>query len=327
MTNYNEQATAALSDSDFVAMFETVGPIRLAKLSKVALRNVYRRRTNLERKYRRQITSPAPQTTRHNISHPGRVLTELKNGIVLVGSDGHYWPGPASTAHRAFVKFCKDYKPAIVVMNGDAFDGSRISRHPSIMWENKPTVIEEIEAVQVRLHEIELAAPKSRLMWPLGNHDARFETRLSTTVPDYAKVHGFHLKDHVGPRWEPCWSVWINESVVIKHRYKGGIHATHNNTVTSGKTMVTGHLHSLKVTPYSDYAKRPRWGVDCGCLAEPYGPQFQDYTEDAPRNHRSGFIVLTFRNGELLWPEIVHVFDDAHVEWRGELIKIPEAKE
>jgi hypothetical protein len=48
-----------------------------------------------------------------------------------------------------------------------------------------------------------------------------------------------------------------------KHRMKGGIHAAHNNTLHAGTTMVTGHLHSVKVTPFSDY-NGTRWDVDTG---------------------------------------------------------------
>ena len=55
----------------------------------------------------------------------------------------------------------------------------------------------------------------------------------------------------------------VNGNVVIKHRMKGGIHAAHKNTLHAGTTMVTGHLHSLKVTPFSDY-NGTRWGVDTG---------------------------------------------------------------
>jgi hypothetical protein len=243
----------------------------------------------------------------------------IENGIVLVGSDGHYWPGPASTAHRAFVKFCADMKPVAVIMNGDAFDGATISRHPPIGWEANPTVKQELDAVAVRLGEIERAAPKARKVWPLGNHDARFETRLASVAREYADVNGMHLRDHL-PNWEPCWSCWINDDVVVKHRYKGGTHATHNNALSAGKTMVTSHLHSLKVTPVSDY-NGLRWGVDTGCLSDPDGPQFVDYSEDNPRNHRSGFIVLTFVDGKLQWPEIVYVIDQDHVGFRGEIIK------
>jgi hypothetical protein len=113
--------------------------------------------------------------------------------------------------------------------------------------------------------------------------------------------------------------------VVVKHRFKGGIHATHNNTLWAGKTIVTGHLHSLKVTPLSDY-NGTRWGIDTGTLADPAsntegGPQFH-YNEDNPQNHRSGFIVLTFKDGQLLWPEVCNVIDQNHVSFRGEVIRV-----
>jgi hypothetical protein len=86
--------------------------------------------------------------------------------------------------------------------------------------------------------------------------------------------------------------------------------------------MCTGHLHSLKVTPYSDY-NGIRFGIDTGTLAEPDGPQFT-YSELNPSNHRSGFAVLTFFNGQLLWPELVHSFDEGHIQFRGEVIDVSD---
>jgi hypothetical protein len=257
------------------------------------------------------VTAPA--------RHPHRILLDIEDGIVPVGSDAHYWPGIVTTAHRALVKFCREFEAKIpaVIMDGDSVDGARISRHPPIGWETRPELVAELEAAQERKREIEGAAPNARRIWPLGNHDARFETRLATVAPEYARINGMHLKDHF-PFWESCWSVWINDDVVVKHRYKGGVHATHNNTLNAGKTMVTGHLHSLKVTPLTDY-NGTRWGVDTGTLAEPEGPQFIDYTEDGPKNWRSGFAVLTFHKGRLLWPELVHVIGEGEVEFRGKV--------
>jgi hypothetical protein len=173
-----------------------------------------------------------------------------------------------------------------------------------------------------RLGEIESAANGAKLFWPLGNHDARFETRLAQAAPQYEGVRGFHLKDHF-PAWAPCWSVWINDDVVVKHKFKNGIHATHNNTMWGGKTIVTGHLHSLKVTPLTDYTQT-RWGVDTGTLAEPGGPQFVNYTEDNPTNWRSGFAVLTFRDGELLDPELCRVRKFDEVVFRGMVLDVSD---
>jgi hypothetical protein len=254
--------------------------------------------------------------------HPHRIILDIEDGIVPIGSDAHYWPGIITTAHRALVRFCREHESKIpaVIMNGDSVDGARISRHPPIGWETRPELVAELDACKERKGEIERVAPNAERIWTLGNHDSRFETRLATVAPEYARIHGVHLKDHF-PNWRPAWSVWINDDVVIKHRYKGGVHATHNNTLAAGKTMVTGHLHSLKVTPLTDY-NGTRWGVDTGTLAEPEGPQFLDYTEDGPKNWRSGFVVLTFHRGKLLWPEIVHVIGDGEVEFRGRVFSV-----
>jgi hypothetical protein len=181
-------------------------------------------------------------------------------------------------------------------------------------------VAEELKVCGERLQEIAEAAPGAKKIWTLGNHDARFETRLASVAPEYANIKGFHLQDHF-PDWTPCWDTWINGSVVVKHRWKGGVHAAHNNTVASGKTMITGHLHSAKVAPYTDYTGT-RFGVDTGCLADPWGGQFLDYTENGCRNWRAGFAVLTFIGGKLLWPELVTVWDRNTVQFRGELIKV-----
>ena len=113
----------------------------------------------------------------------------------------------------------------------------------------------------------------------------------------------------------------MTHGAVIKHRFKGGIHAPHNNTLWAGRTIVTGHLHSAKVMPISDY-NGTRWGVDGGCLADTGAKAFLDYTEDSPKNWRSGFVVLTFVDSQLLQPELVLSWDENHVQWRGQIIKV-----
>ena len=318
-----------LSEADFIKLFEQHGAQYVADTLKINVTNVYGRRRRIENRLNRPINPPNQnyQNQFHpsREEHPARADATIKDGVVLVGSDAHYFPGIVSTAHRAFVYFCRKYRPRLIILNGDVIDASTISRFPPIGWEQRPTLISEIEAAKDRMNEIE-AATKGfgcDFWWPIGNHDARFATRLATIAPEYAKVYGTKLKDHFGKKWRPCWSGWINNDVVVKHRFKGGIHATHNNTLWAGKTIVTGHLHSLKVTPFDDY-NGTRWGIDTGTLAEPNGPQFINYTEDNPKNHRSGFIFMTFKDSKLLWPEVVRVVDEKKgiVDFRGELVKV-----
>ena len=219
--------------------------------------------------------------------------------------------------HRALVTLCKEYKPKAIIANGDVIDAPSISRHAPIGWEHRPKLSDEIEAAKDRMHEITVAAGKAQRVWTLGNHDARFETRLATVAPEYAKIHGVHLSDHFS-LWAPAWATWINNEVVVKHRFKGGLHAPHNNTMWAGKSMVTGHLHSARVSPFTDY-NGTRYGVDTGCVAETDHKAFVDYTEDSPKNWRSAFGIFTFKDGQLMMPELVTKWDEKRVQFRGEV--------
>lgn len=316
----------SLSDKEFMELWDKhKSPSGVASETGTHIRNVHARRRRIEARYKIELPVSGNRVNQYypHISertHPARHPIELENGQVFIFSDAHFWPQVRTTAFRAFLHLARKMQPAVIVNNGDAIDGASISRHPRIGWDSKPSMVQEIKCCQDRLGEIKEAAPQAALFWTLGNHDARFENFLAAHAPQFEKIHGFTLKDHF-PDWIPAWAVWVNDEVVIKHRYKGGVHATHNNTVGSGKTMVTGHLHSLKVTPYSDY-NGSRFGVDTGTLADADGPQFEDYLETNPTNWRSGFVVLTFRNGKLLWPEVVHVIGFDQVEFRGEIIDV-----
>ena len=317
---------AACTEDVFVQLWDThQSAVKVAEILRITVRAVSARRRSIEEKRKTRLHQSDPRGDRwykHADTRTSNAWQNISmdNGSIAVFSDAHFWPGVRTTAFRGLVKVIRDIQPAAVVNNGDAFDGAGISRHPRIGWDSKHTVQEELRACEDRLGELQEAAGGSKLIWTMGNHDARYETFLAGHAPQYEGVKGFTLKDKF-PAWAPCWAVKVNDDCVIKHRWKGGIHATHNNTVMSGVTMVTGHLHSLKVTPFDDY-RSTRWGVDTGTLAEPKGPQFEDYMECAPSNWRSGFVVLTWRDGRLGWPEIARVWDANTIEFRGALIDV-----
>lgn len=250
-----------------------------------------------------------------------RMNVSLENGIIVVGSDAHYWPKIVSTAHRAAVLIVKELKPALYVLNGDGFDGASASKHARIQWEKRPTVKEELEAVVTRQSEVEEVIGAGFLAWTYGNHDMRFNSALSAQVPQYEGVPGFQFSDHF-PRWKFSTSIMVNGHTMIKHRWHNGVHATWNNVLKSGTSIVTGHLHALQVRPYTDY-RGTRYAVDTGTLAAVNGDQFR-YSEDAPGNNRSGLAVLTFYKGQLMPPELVEVIneDDGLIYFRGQVIKV-----
>ncbi len=288
--------------------------------------SVCNRRRRIEKAEGITLASSSPHSERNAAAmrkNGGRrIELDIQDGLILVGSDAHVWPGPLTTAQRGFIEAVKRLKPRVIVMNGDVFDGARISRHPAGTWdqEKRPDVKQEIEACQAFLAQVIAAAPPGcTFIWTWGNHDSRMEYTLAALVPQYQGVPGFALKDHF-QEWQFCMAVFVNDNLVIKHRLANGMHAVYNNAVKSGRSMVTGHLHSLKVTPWTDY-NGTRYGVDCGTLADTQSKQF-DYSEEAPANHRAGFVALTIKGRRLLVPELAQVFDDDHIEFRGELIRV-----
>lgn len=313
------------TEDEFIALWlEHQSAAALSKILKIDARNIQERRKNIERRRGIILGSNDTRSPYFNVTIPQngvRVNVEMGRGVVIVGSDAHYWPGMISTAHRAFVTAIKELKPKMVIMNGDAFDGAQVSRHDRIGWDVRPTVKQELEAVKERLTEIEDASSGAKLHWTWGNHDMRFNTRLASQVPQFEGVLGFSLLDHF-PRWVFSTSVMVNDHTQIKHRNYNGIHAAYNATLKAGVSTVNGHLHSLKVTPWTDLTGT-RYGVDTGSLADVWGPQF-DYTEDGTRNHRSGFAVLTFHNGKLMPPELLEVIDEEEglVCFRGQVVAV-----
>jgi hypothetical protein len=320
---------ARVSRAEFIEVWNRYGSVpKVAQALKIDERAVHRRRRRIENETNQPLVSQTDLYSPYAAFQPIQTsINKVELGVldqtIIVFSDAHFWPGEYTTAYKGLLWAIKELKPHAVISNGDAFDGASISRHPPLGWSHTPSVMEELKAVQAHLGEIEETAKAARhnckLLFTWGNHDTRFANKLVSQAPQYREVHGFKLQDHL-PAWEFAWSVWPTKDCIIKHRYKGGIHATHNNTVSAGISIVTGHLHSLKVTPFADYNGN-RYGVDTGTLAEPHGAQF-DYAEGNPQNHRSGFAVLTFRNGRILWPELVHKWADGQVEFRGQIINV-----
>lgn len=316
----------ACSDEEFIRLWESIGnSAGVAKALSVSTRSVGERRRTIERRYSIALRSNDIRSPDFSVKYPEnnvRATAELSDGVIIVASDCHYFPEVITTAHRALVNIIKRLKPKMVVINGDAFDGASISRHPASNWQSLPSVKQELEACQERLGELEKAAKGAVLHWTWGNHDLRFNARLASQVGDTWKgIEGMDLRDHF-PRWKFSTSLLVNENTMIKHRYHNGIHAVYNNALKSGVSIVTGHLHSLKVTPWTDY-NGTRYGVDTGTLATIDGQQFE-YAEDNPKNWRSGFAVLTFYNGKLMPPELCEVVneEDGLAYFRGELFKV-----
>lgn len=321
--------TPRCTDEQFVAVWQESGGNYKAMQARFGFATntvVANRRAVIEKKLGITLNSASIRSSRNTLlkrKNSRRLELTIDTGRILVGSDIHIWPGPLTTAQRAFIALAKKLKPDAIVLNGDVFDGAKISNHPAGIWdqEKRPNVKEELDACQSFVHELRLACPNARFIWVWGNHDARFEYQLAAGNAEYVGVKGTALSDHF-PGWDFCMAVFVNDNLVIKHRFKGGRHAPENNALWAGRSMCTGHLHSQKVQPVTDY-NETRYGVDSGTMADPESKQF-DYAEENPTGWRMGFSLFSFVDGHLLMPELVKVCDwnPEAVEFRGELVPV-----
>jgi hypothetical protein len=146
-----------------------------------------------------------------------------------------------------------------------------------------------------------------------GNHDDRFDKYLALNAAMFEGVEGFDFANQF-PDWQMCHRLDLNDTVVM-HRFHGGIHAGWNNAAKSGMNFISGDTHSLEVKPMVDMRGR-RYGVQTGMLGDPAWPCF-GYTQGNTRLWNPGFAVLTYRNGELMPPELCEIVNG--VAWfRGQ---------
>lgn len=316
-----------VSDSQFIEAWRQVGGEgrAVAEMLGMTIRGVYNRRNLVERATGINLPSAgigngmnrgdAGQAPNDYLQ---KVTLDGITGTVIVSSDHHYWPGQGpSLAHRALVEVTKELKPKVSILNGDVFDGARLSRFPRNGWEYQPKVRDELEEAKERVGEIRHAYRGAQTLRTIGNHCIRFDRYLATNASELEQVAGARLADHLNA-WKECMSIAINGSVMVKHRIFGGIHSGYRNTLNAGWSTVTGHTHLLEAKPWVDY-NGIRWGISTGAIADVDGPQFT-YTEDSPKPWCSGFAVLTFdKSGRLLEPELCRVMYGA-AYFRGQVV-------
>jgi len=320
--------TVKVSDEEFLKAWSDSGgsPIEVSRILDLSIRNVYSRRNNLEAKLGTLLPTETPKAIRNDPSHAKMILSsrrdvhrlEIENGVIIVGSDAHYSPGHTPVAHKALCNVVADLKKdvAAIILNGDILDGGGISRHPRIRWQKRHSVKDELEVVKERLGEIEKIRPAgAHLVRTYGNHCARFETRLANQVPEYEGIGGFLLRDHL-PLWHDADRVDINDDTVVLHDWHSGVHSGWNDTLKGGCNVITGHTHELGCKAHRGF-KDTHYGIKTGMLADEFQDEFEYRLGKPGLNWQSGFAVLTWVDGMMLFPEFAAVRDDGKCYFRG----------
>lgn len=206
------------------------------------------------------------------------IEAKIDNGIVVIASDIHI-PFQDDRAVSAFIKYCKEKQPEVVVLNGDVLDMFMLSRFTKGEGRNP---LEEMTMCQGFLDSLRKAVPNSEIYYVIGNHENRLEKYVLTKAPELASLieDVFTIIKTSDYKVRGCASVTFNDNFVCKHGTllgnKSGLSAIKEmeNAYMSG---ATGHCFSEDVEVITPSGWKRVIDVQTGELVGTYNKQTKEF--------------------------------------------------
>ena len=212
----------------------------------------------------------------------------------LVMSDIHV-PYHNGRIIKAAVKYAKDRKCNLVLLNGDLMDFYAVSR-----WEVDPRQRDfgnEIRAGRQFLKWLRGQFPNARIIFKEGNHDERWEKYILSKTPDLLRLKEFSLSallkleelniELVGD----CQPIGLGKLMVIHgHEYKFSI----SNPVSPARGMLLKALQSTLCGHFHQTSQHTQQRLDghiictmsTGCMCD------MRYGYAPINNHNHGFAIV-----------------------------------
>lgn len=108
---------------------------------------------------------------------------------VLILSDIHI-PYHDEAAVAAAIAHGKKKKPDVIILNGDIGDFYGVSRHDK---DPRRSLADELDAIRQFLFHLRKQFPNARILYKIGNHEARMEMFLVKNAPVLLGVSDFEL--------------------------------------------------------------------------------------------------------------------------------------
>jgi len=232
---------------------------------------------------------------------------------MLVFSDAHF-EGHETASYQIMLKVLKDLVKTrqlkCVVANGDIMDLSILSTFAKYTLDIRPkerTVQQEILDSQGQLNKIQKiingAKYPIKQLATFGNHETRLSKFVSMWGRQFEDFEGFKMQN-LFPDWDWAMSHLVDDTVMIKHRMRGGIHTAYQNAMRSGLNLITGHTHQLNQRTFNTYTTSSM-AVQTGHLSESYHPYLED---NIANDWNNGFAVIMIDPVEkTIHPELVQV--------------------
>ena len=231
---------------------------------------------------------------------------------VLIFSDAHF-EGHETPSFLMMIQILNDLVKTrqlkCVIANGDIMDLAILSTFAKYTLEIEPqqrTVQQEILDSQAQLNKIQAIINKSKYpikqLATFGNHETRLSKFVSQMGRQFEDFEGFKMQN-LFPDWEWAMSHILDDTVIVKHKFIGGIHTGYQNSMRAGMNIITGHTHQLAIRSFNTYSNSAM-SIQTGHLSQQYHPYLQD---NVANDWNNGFAVVTIDPKEkTIHPELVH---------------------
>lgn len=192
--------------------------------------------------------------------------------------------------------FLKDFQPDILILNGDIFDMPQISkfhlRRKEVMLATN--IQSDIDHGHAGLELLMDAAKAKEILYPMGNHEDRWEAFLGAKAPELASLRALTIEELLVPDGVKYTSYgngyWLNDSLFIYHGlYIGKNNWTDAERLQIGASSITGHRHHQRVT-YFTSRKQTFKNIAQGCLCK-LDPPYLRSSSDWQQGFVYGYII------------------------------------
>lgn len=200
---------------------------------------------------------------------------------IAIISDIH-WPFSNAKVLEAFHAYCKQHKPEIVIINGDAWDMYAHSKYPRSYNTYSPRDEQELsrKANEAFWKRIQTDCPGVRCIQMLGNHDVRPLKRVLESYPaaeDWVEEMLRRLFTYEGVEtiFDPRQELMLPGNIMVHHGYRSKLGDHSSYTLYN---CIVGHTH-LGGVVFRQMRGQVRWECNSGVAGDPeskalsYSPQ------------------------------------------------------
>lgn len=226
---------------------------------------------------------------------------KIKAKRVGIIPDSHI-PYEDKRAYDLTIKVMQEHDPEEIVLLGDYADFYGVGGHGKTPGLAK-SFMQEVEAVNARLDELDKKFPRAKKVYICGNHEWRLDRYVAKNAEDLDGLISvpqmFCLKQRKNWTWVPYTSDQLYQvagsKLYARHEpLGGGTHVAHGSVVKAGCSLVFGHTHRLQESQVVMANGDQHRGISLGWLGDP--------------KHR----VMSYVAGFHQWSQgfgLVHVYD------------------